>query len=120
MQETWEQDRVVVLERLALLERENRAWRAETDRLMREVAELRAAGLTSERGGPSHALAPAGYAHRVSRRGVLRLGAAAAAGAGAVTAAGLLEASPALAGSDGDLTLGLASNSAGAPTGLAV
>jgi hypothetical protein len=50
---------------------------------------------------------------------MLRLGAAAAAGA-AATAGGLIAAQPALAGADGDLALGNASNAASAPTGLAV
>jgi hypothetical protein len=55
----------------------------------------------------------------VSRRRMLRLGAAAAAGA-AATAGGLVGAQPAFAGSDGDLTLGVTSNGAAAPTGLSV
>jgi hypothetical protein len=102
-----------VFERLEALERENEACRAETARLTRELAELRGAAdrpqgsKTGDDGG------------EVSRRGMLRLGAAAAAGA-AATAGGLVGAQPALAGSDGDLTLGVTSNGAAAPTGLSV
>src|SRR5690242_9136214 len=84
--------------RLDALERENATLRAEMAGLSRELSEDPA---------------------RVSRRGALRLGAAAVAGA-AATAGGLVGAQPALAGSDGDLALGSSSNSAGAPTGLSV
>src|SRR5438270_8560993 len=107
-----------VLERLDALERENEAWRAETARLARELSEVRASASRLQDGeGPAAGLGDDGA--EVSRRGMLRLGAAAAAGA-AATAGGLVGAQPALAGSDGDLTLGSSVNSAGAPTGLSV
>ena len=107
-----------VLERLDALERENEAWRAEAARQARELSEVRAsAGALEERGaraaGPSHGNG------EVSRRGVLLLGAAAAAGA-ATAATGLVGAQPASAGVDGDLALGSVLNSAGKPTGLSV
>jgi hypothetical protein len=89
-----------VLERMAALEA--------------EVAELRAAAGRPGGAGVHQEERPGA----VSRRGMLRLGAAAA--AGAATAGGLAGAQPALAGTDGDLTLGSVTNSAGAPTGLSV
>ena len=102
--------------RLDALERENRAWRGETARLARELEVLKASGTRAPEGGAPVQADDRDQGAGVSRRGVLRLGAAAA----AATAGGLAGASPALAGVDGDLTLGSTSNSASGPTGLAV
>ena len=120
MPEKRPEDRLLarVLERLDALERENEAWRAETARLARELSEVRGSA------GPVEVLdgrapgQPSDDDGQVSRRGMLRVGVAAAAGAAA--AGGLIGAQPALAGSDGDLTLGSNLNSASAPTGLSV
>jgi hypothetical protein len=107
-----------LLERLDALERENETCRAETARLARELSEVRAsAGGLLDGGSRAAGLSRDGGA--VSRRGMLRLGAVAAAGA-AATVGGLVGARPALAGADGDLTLGSSSNGASAPTGLSV
>src|SRR5581483_7681103 len=100
--------------RLEALERENQACRAETARLARELEGVKASGAAGALGVQGDDQAAA-----VSRRAMLRLGVAAAAGA-AATAGGLVRAQPAFAGSDGDLTLGSTVNSAGAPTGLSV
>jgi hypothetical protein len=105
-----------VLERLDALERENETCRAETARLARELSEVRVSANRVEDGG---ARMPDDDGAEVSRRGMLRLGVAAAAGA-AATAGALADAQPAAAGVDGDLTLGDSSNSAGTPTGLSV
>jgi hypothetical protein len=108
-----------VFERLDALEQENEVWRAETARLARELSEVTTSAGGPHEGGGGRAAQPRDDGSEVSRRGMLRLGAAAAAGA-AATAGGLVGASPALAGTDGDLTLASVSNSAAAPTGLAV
>jgi hypothetical protein len=105
-----------LVERLDALERENQAWRGETARLARELEVLKASGTGAPEGGVG-VQADRDQGAGVSRRGVLRLGAAAAA---AATAGGFVGAPAALAGTDGDLTLGSVSNSAGGPTGLAV
>jgi hypothetical protein len=107
-----------VLQRLDALERENETLRAETARLAGELSAVLASARRPEVGGARAAVLGDDGAE-VSRRGMLRLGAAGAAAA-AATAGGLVGAQPALAGSDGDLTLGSSSNSAGAPTGLSV
>src|SRR3954468_24584192 len=86
-----------VLERLDALERENETCRAETARLACELSEVRASA-TGRQDGGARAAALDDHGAGVSRRGMLRLGAAAGA---AATASALVGAQPALAGTDG-------------------
>jgi hypothetical protein len=109
-----------LLERVEALERENQKWLAETARLACELERLKASGAGACDGGGRLPVYDLDHGGDVSRRGMLRLGAAAVAGAGAVAAGGLVGAQPAQAGTDGDLALGSQSNSASAPTGLEV
>ena len=121
MSEKGQVDGVVarLVERLEALERENRTCRAETARLARELEGLKASATAVPAGDLGVQVDDRDHAAGVSRRAMLRLGVAAAAGA-AATAGGLVRAQPVFAGSDGDLTLGSSVNSAGAPTGLSV
>jgi hypothetical protein len=113
-----------VLERLEALERENAAWRTEAASLARNLEKLMASAPPArhrddDAGQGDLGQGDLGQDSRVSRRGMMRLGAAAV-GAGAATVGALVGASPALAGTDGDLTLDSVSNASSSPTGLAV